>query len=224
MPKLEAIIFDMDGLMLDTERLAQQAWLEVTASKGYTLTPADYQAVIGRNRKGTTAFFQEKFGADFPIEALYAQKQARLMDLMETEGIPIKPGLWPLLAQVDAWGLKKAVATSTYRDLALKKLAWTNLLPQFAVIVAGDEVAQGKPAPDSYLAAAKLLQVEPAACIVLEDSEPGVQAAHSAGMRVIMVPDLKPPSAKIQQVADVVLPSLKAVPEVVRGWVEEKDS
>jgi HAD superfamily hydrolase (TIGR01509 family) len=122
--------------------------------------------------------------------------------------IPVKPGAWEMIAAVDAQALPKALATSTHRPAARQRLVRTGLDRHFHVIVTGDEVQRPKPAPDIYLTACERLGVPPRDVLAFEDSEPGVQAAHAAGVTVIMVPDLKAPSHETQARAIRIFPSL----------------
>lgn len=214
-PSTTAILFDMDGLMIDTERMAQRAWQRAGAEFGFTLPDALYLQAVGRTAKATEGLFRAGLGVDFPFEAVYARKQHYLYTAIEEEGIPTKPGLLELLDLVDQQGIAKAVATSTARVLALKKLTAAKLLHRFDTMVCGDEVPNGKPAPDIFLAAAAKLGVAPMNCIVLEDSSAGVQAAHAAGMRAIWVPDLIQPSPEIMALAYCVLRDLHQVMDLI---------
>ncbi|MEZ4862110.1 MAG: HAD family phosphatase [Caldilineaceae bacterium] len=210
-----AIIFDMDGLMLDTERMAQRAWQRAGAEFGYDFSEEIYLHAVGRTAPATEALFRQSFGPGFPFEQIYARKQEYLYGAIDREGIPTKPGLLELLEWLDQRQIAKAVATSTARPLAMRKLTAAKLLDRFSAIVCGNEVPNGKPAPDIFLAAAQLLDVAPDACIVLEDSTAGIKAAHAAGMQSIMVPDLIQPTAEITALADRVLPSLHQVLELL---------
>jgi HAD superfamily hydrolase (TIGR01509 family) len=205
---ISAVIFDMDGLMLDTETLAREAWFRTMREFGYPLTDAIYFQVLGATGARTRRIFQAAFGDDIPIEAMYARKQHLLEEEVNTGRIAIKPGLIELLDQLDQWCMPKAVGSSTIRALVLKKLSAVGLLEQFDAIVGGDEVEHGKPAPDIFLQAARRLDVASDECIVLEDSDNGVRAAHAAGMRAIMVPDLKPPDDDVLPLAYRVVPTL----------------
>lgn len=197
--------------MIDTERMAQRAWQRAGAEFSFTLPDELYLQAVGRTAKATEALFRAGLGADFPFEAVYARKQHYLYTAIEEEGIPTKPGLAELLDLVDQQGIAKAVATSTARALAIKKLTAARLRHRFDTMVCGDEVAQGKPAPDIFLAAAAELGVAPAHCLVLEDSSAGIQAAHAAGMRAVWVPDLIQPSPAITPLAFCVLGDLHQV-------------
>jgi HAD superfamily hydrolase (TIGR01509 family) len=195
---LSAVIFDMDGLMLDTETLAREAWFRTMREFGYPLTDAIYLRVLGATGARTRSIFQEAFGDDIPVDAMYARKQDLLEQAIAGGQVVVKPGLIPLLDKLDAWHTPKAVGSSTVKAIVLKKLSAVGLVERFDAIVGGDEVAHGKPAPDIFLEAARQLNAAPGECVVLEDSDNGVRAAHAAGMRVIMVPDLKPPDNDVQ--------------------------
>ncbi|MBX3012018.1 MAG: HAD family phosphatase [Caldilineaceae bacterium] len=208
---ITAVLFDMDGLMIDTERMAQRAWQRAGAEFGFTLSDELYLQAVGRTAPATEALFRAGFGPTFPFEEVYARKQHYLYTAIAVDGIPTKAGLLELLDFVDQQRLAKAVATSTARVLALKKLTAAKLLTRFDTLVCGDEVPNGKPAPDIFLAAAQKLGVPPAQCVVLEDSSAGIKAAHAAGMRAIWVPDLIQPSAEISPLAFRIVPDLHQV-------------
>lgn len=206
-----AVIFDMDGLMLDTERLAPRAWVEAAAALDVEFDLALTQPMVGRNFRDCQAIIVDRYGDDYPTAELMHAWHAAYDAIVAREGIAVKPGLLDLLAWLEDEGIPKAVATSTRRDRALAKLELTALAPRFAALVGGDEVARGKPAPDIFLAAAQRLGAAPLRCLVLEDSEPGVRAALAAGMTPIMVPDLHAPSADLAALAPLVLDSLAQV-------------
>jgi HAD superfamily hydrolase (TIGR01509 family) len=206
-----AVIFDMDGLMLDTERLAPQAWVDASAAMGVGFDMTLLPLMVGRNFRDCQALIVERHGQDYPTAALMQAWHVAYDAICARDGIAIKPGLFELLDWLDAEGIPKAVATSTRRDRAQAKLAQTALLARFATLVGGDEIARGKPAPDIFLAAAQRLGEAPAAIVVLEDSEPGVLAALAAGMMPIMVPDLHPPSPGLLALEPLVVASLADV-------------
>ena len=216
-PPITAVIFDMDGLMIDTERMAQRAWQQAGAEFGFTLPDELYLQAVGRTAKATADLFRAGMGPEFPFEAVYERKQHYLYTAIEQTGIPTKAGLLELIARLDQQGLAKAVATSTARVLATKKLTAAGLLPHFETIVCGDEVAHGKPAPDIFLAAAAKLTIAPAHCLVLEDSSAGIKAAHAAGMRAIWVPDLIQPTPDLTPLAFRVVADLYQVSALLAG-------
>ena len=206
-----AVIFDMDGLMLDTEPLAARAWSDAAKEVGVDFDLAVTRQLIGRNFPDCRRLIQAHHGDAYPVDELMRAWHRAYDAIVERDGIVLKPGLPELLAWLEEAGIPKAVATSTRRARALAKLALTDLLRRFAALVGGDEIACGKPAPDIFLEAAARLGVAPAACAVLEDSEPGVNAAFAAGMMTMMVPDLSPPSAALLARAPLVFASLVEV-------------
>jgi HAD superfamily hydrolase (TIGR01509 family) len=207
-----AVIFDMDGLMLDTERLAPRAWGDAATAVGVDFDLELIAPMVGRNFRDCAALIVDRHGADFPTAALMRAWHVAYDAIVEREGIAVKPGLLALLDWLEAEGIPKAVATSTRRDRAEAKLALTGLLPRFIALVGGDEIANGKPAPDIFLAAADRLGQASTGCLVLEDSEPGIRAALAAGMTPIMVPDMHPPSADLLALEPLVLTSLAEIP------------
>ncbi len=208
---IAAVIFDMDGLMLDTERIAQQAWQRAGTELGYELPDEIYRQAIGRTAPATEAIFRAHLGADSPFDAIYQRKQHYYHAAIEAGEIARKAGLLELLDCLDQLALPKAVATSTARPLALQKLRSTGLLDHFPHLVCGDEIPNGKPAPDIFLAAAASLGVAPAHCLVLEDSHAGIRAAHAAAMIPIHIPDLVAPTAETRSLVYKIVDSLHDV-------------
>ncbi len=206
-----AVIFDMDGLMLDTEPLAARAWTIAAQELGVTFDRVVTTRLVGRNFADCRALLLAHHGDDYPVDVLMQAWHVAYDAIVEREGIARKPGLTELLAWLDEEHIHKAVATSTRRSRAQAKLAKTELAEHFAVLVGGDEIARGKPAPDIFALAAARLYVEANACIVLEDSEPGVQGALAAGMTPIVVPDRDLPSIAPDDGGILVLPSLHDV-------------
>ena len=206
-----AVIFDMDGLMLDTEPLAARAWGEAAAALGVDFDMALARAMIGRNFADCATMLRARYAAPYPFDALLGSWHAAYDAIVAREGLTLKPGLHELLEWLEAQSIPRAVATSTRRERARVKLDLTGLLPRFHDLVGGDEVARGKPAPDIYVEAARRIGIEVAACVALEDSEPGIRAALAAGMAAITVPDLHPPSTELEALDVEVLPSLREV-------------
>jgi len=207
-----AVIFDMDGLMLDTERLAPAAWSDAARAVGVEFDMTLLPAMVGRNFRDCNALIVERHGEAYPTAELMRAWHVAYDAIVARDGIGLKPGLVELLDWLEREHIDKAVATSTRRDRAQTKLAQTGLLHRFAALVGGDEIARGKPAPDIFLLAAARLSRRAQDCLVLEDSEPGVRAALAAGMTPIMVPDLHPPSPDLLAIGPLVLASLELVP------------
>ena len=208
--EIEAVIFDMDGLMLDTERIALRVVAEAAAGLGYPWRAEIGLAMVGLNARDSDAVAAAHLGPAYPVEPLRDAFAVRYQHALESEPIPHKPGLLELLAWIEGQPLVKAVATSTKRERAQLKLTRAGLIGRFPVLVGGDEVERGKPAPDIFLAAAAGLGVNPRHCLVLEDSSPGVRGALAAGMQVIMVPDVLPATQEIVALGHPVCESLQA--------------
>ena len=188
------IIFDMDGLMLDTEPLALAGWKAAEKELNITIPEELFPRLIGLNRNLCKTYMTECMGPDFDFERALTILHKSVDAHFENHGVPLKPGLIHILDKLDEMGIKKCVATSTAHKRAMHKLNLAGIAQRFDAIVGGDQVANSKPAPDIFLKAAEICNVEPENCIVLEDSNPGAEGAHRAGMRVIVVPDLVPPS------------------------------
>jgi HAD superfamily hydrolase (TIGR01509 family) len=206
-----AVIFDMDGLMLDTESLGPRTWREAATAIGVDFNLDLLPAMIGRNYRDCREMLREHYGPSYPVEQLTATCLIVFDAIVAREGIALKAGLHELLDWLEGENVPRAVATSTRRDRAEAQLTQHGLLERFALLVGGNEVERGKPAPDIFLLAASRLTVPAADCVVLEDSEPGVRAALAAGMMPIMVPDLHRPSPDLLAREPLVLPSLHDV-------------
>jgi beta-phosphoglucomutase-like phosphatase (HAD superfamily) len=192
---IAAVILDLDGLMLDTEVLARAAWQQAAAELGFELTDERYLQLIGRRDDDAEGQLLRWFGSGFPLERFRASARAAWNSLAEP-GIGIKPGLFELLDWIEQRQLPMAVATSSYASSVNRKLGRSGIASRIQCIVSGDQVSAAKPAPDIFIEAARRLGVEQAHCVVLEDSDAGIAAADAAGMRAVMIPDLKPPSSE----------------------------
>ena len=206
-----AVVLDMDGTLLDTEPLAARAWGEAAAALGVPFDDALALRMIGRTFGDCRALVVAHHGEDYPTDRLMAGWHAAYDAIVERDGLALKPGVGELFAWLDATGIARAIATSTRRARALAKLEQAALATRVHALVGGDEVARGKPAPDIYVEAARRLRTDVAGCIALEDSEPGIRAALSAGMTPIMVPDQHQPAPDILASGTLVLPSLAHV-------------
>ncbi|MGD1943291.1 MAG: HAD family hydrolase [Leptolyngbyaceae cyanobacterium] len=211
MPLPTALIFDMDGLMLNSEPLYQAAWQAAARELGYDLNAELYLSLVGRSSVEADRAFQQIFGEQFPVETFNDRWDELWRQLIKTQGVPLQAGLLPLLDWVDQQAIPKAIGTSSNSAEAELCLSLAGIRDRFSTLVTVDQVAAGKPAPDIFLAAASQLQVKPAHCLVLEDSNAGVQAAKAAGMSVVMVPDLQTPTAASAAIAQHIFPSLKDV-------------
>lgn len=222
---LAAVVFDMDGLMLDTEIIYQRAWTQAGRALGYDYDDAFYlHSCVGRTVATCEAALIGRFGQAFPLDDFRRLWQQLWRQEVERDGIPLKPGLLDLLAFLDRRRLPRAVATSSDAAYASFTLAAAGIRDRFGCVVTGDQIEHSKPAPDIYLEAARRLGVDPAGCVALEDSDAGARAAAAAGMRVLLIPDLKPPTEAGRLAATHVLDSLAQALEVIAGWLEASES
>jgi HAD superfamily hydrolase (TIGR01509 family) len=211
-----AFVFDMDGLLFDTERLSRQALYAAAEEMKIPLAEDAFLELIGRRMGDITRRLAVRIGDEALAASLIECSEKHYQALLE-QGVPVKDGVAELLAWCAENGRPCAVATSTRTAKAEYKLASTNLRPFFRAVIGGDQVEHGKPAPDIYLRAAAALGVAAAQYGVFEDSEPGLQAAHAAGARVVWVPDLALVDAATQKLATVRVESLRAVLRFLRN-------
>lgn len=214
---IAAVVFDMDGLLLDTERLSRQAWLAGGRDLGVELPMTALTSIIGRRRPEVEAEFRAAMGESFAVDALYERHAAHYHALLAaTPAHDLrKPGLEALLQFLDVHAVPRAIATSTLAAGAAHKLALAELTSRFPIVVTGEQVARSKPAPDIFLEAARRLDLDPTACVAFEDSDLGLEAAMAAGMHAIAVPDLKPlPTDVVARTAA----TLGALDEAI-GWL-----
>ncbi len=204
-----AVVFDLDGLMVDTERIALECWIESARTFGWEITRETCLALVGIDSRESRQVLLDRMGGSFPMSEVSARGRVRYLERLRGEGVQVKLGLVELLDWLAARAVPVAVATSTQQELALEKLALAGLRERFETVVGGDQVARGKPAPDVYREAIARIGAEPAHCIALEDSEIGLRAAHAAGATCIVVPDLLPPSPKFEPLAHAIVPSLR---------------
>lgn len=205
----KAAIFDMDGLMLDTEVLSLKAIRQACKILQLKVDEQWFYDIIGMNAAGANHYLESRLGHKLPddLDATYSKLYKEQLN----RGIKLKSGLIELLKFLDDHAIRRAVATSTRTDMALKKLSMTGIDHWFETIVCGDQVENGKPAPDIYLKAAARLDIEPSNCIALEDSDNGAMAAHAAGMHLFVVPDLKAPRELTVKIADHMMTDLFTV-------------
>jgi HAD superfamily hydrolase (TIGR01509 family) len=214
-PPRAGVIFDMDGLMLDTESIAKSVWQEAARAAGHEMPDALFHSLIGRAKQDSAGLLRAAFGPGFDFDQVYAACGLLYEDHIARQGIPLMPGVRELLDALTARRIPLGVATSTRNPAARTRLEQVGLLGYFATLVAGNEITHGKPAPDIYLEAIRRLDLDAAVSFALEDSHAGVRAAHAAGLNVIMVPDLVAPTQEIASLTWRVAKSLHDV----RGWL-----
>lgn len=162
--QIRMVIFDMDGLMFDTERIAVDAWHSAGAQLGYEITPSMVMETIGLDRKNTEAVLVGRLGPSFPYWEARRLRTEYANEIIRKQGVPVKEGLYDLLDCLDRKQIKKAVATSTERTRAQRLMDLAGVGDRFDVVICGDEVARGKPFPDIFLAATRRLNMDPGEC------------------------------------------------------------
>ncbi len=202
----DAVIFDMDGLMIDSERVSIACWSQAAQELGLPIEDGFWLRLVGLGDRDCERLLLQHIEAG-QVAALFA----RCHDLYEARthaGLPLRPGLLELLQLLREHDIPRAVATSTRQPRASRKLAASGLLAFFDVVVTSSDVAYPKPAPDIYLLAARKLGKEPARCLALEDSPAGIRAAVGAGMTAIQVPDLVHPDEDLRALGHRIVGSL----------------
>lgn len=198
--KIKAIIFDMDGVIFDTEMVYLKVWSEVFEKYGYKMTKEIYTSVLGTGRENVKKVFVNNYGSNLPIDDMYKEKDENLAKEIE-KGVALKAGAYEILKYLKENDFKIALATSAISKRAFKQLKQANIYKFFDAVVCRDEVEKTKPNPDIFLKAADKLNVNKSECIVIEDSSAGIKAAFNAGMIPIHVIDLKDVDSDILEMA-----------------------
>ena len=219
MKKWKYIIFDMDGTLFDTVKMSLMAWMSVKDTFHYPICEEMCISLIGRTRQSAQEIFDKYMPKDWKEEDVYAHHRQFMMNYKKQHGPLPKTDLTNLFTTLKAKGYTLALCTSSKREVIDMNLDYGNWRHFFDVLVDGSMAKKGKPAPDIFLKACEKLAVEPTHALVLEDSETGIQAAYSANIPVICIPDLKNPAEKYEKMTTAILKSLHDVIDFV-----EKDS
>ena len=206
----------MDGLLFDTEVLYGRAVLAAAEEVGCAMSRDVFLQLVGRSRELNYAFLRKLYGDDYPLDGLIAAWGRHFRRLAEP-GLPLKPGAVELLDRLDALSLPRAIATSSSHPTVAANLDHHDLARRFHAVVAHGDYANGKPAPDPFLVAARTLGVQPELCLALEDSHNGVRSASAAGMMAVMVPDLVPSNDEMKTLCAAVVEDLHAVCDLLTG-------
>ena len=212
--KPAAVIFDMDGLLFDTEALYQEALAFTAAGHGYTIAPDFFGKTVGLPWAQCRTLLLSYFGEALSVDEFEAAWIRHFWVIAETR-LALKPGALELLDTLDQLGLPRAIATSSSRKTVERHLITHDLTGRFDEIVGHDDYETGKPAPDPFLKAAERLGVEPQLCLALEDSPNGVRSASAAGMMTVMVPDLIEPTEEIRALCSLVVPDLHEIRRLI---------
>ena len=206
--RFKAAIFDMDGLILDSERLCMSIFRQACEVQNVPFIEKLYLSIIGCNTKKIEQIFRDGYGSSVDYPALHQEWKTRYTTIVKHQEIPLKEGIIDLLEWLKSNSIPMAVATSTPRDIATTKLKLAGLDGYFDVLTTGCEVVVGKPDPEIYLLAAERLGVVPEMCLAFEDSNNGVRSAVAANMITFQIPDLVKPSAEVIELGHQISPSL----------------
>ena len=198
---ITAVVFDMDGVLFDTERLCKDCWIAL--SKEYEIPNMEevYALCIGVNVQATRQIVYENYGKDFPFEEYDRRASEMYNRYIAEHGVPVKDGVRETLEALAKAGVKIAVASSTRREKVLRLLASAGIDRYFTAVVGGDTVTHSKPHPEIFLKACEALGVAPEEAIAVEDSHNGIRSAHAAGMAPVMVPDLLPVTEEMRELS-----------------------
>ncbi|HML36528.1 MAG TPA: HAD family phosphatase [Bacillota bacterium] len=219
---IKGIVFDMDGLMFDTERLSAKSWAFAGRQMGFEITEAMAVKTLGLNIRDTERVLRNELGEGFDFSAAKKIKIDYMTSCIERDGLPMKPGLKELLDYLTANHFKITVATSTERERAQYYFDKAGISGYFNKIVCGDMIERGKPEPDIYLKACEILDVNPGECMALEDSPMGVLSASRAGMKPVMIPDLLQPDEETGSLLYAKLSTLFDVIELLSEQIKNR--
>ena len=214
--QVQAVIFDMDGVIFDSERLVIECWQVIAEKHNIPDIVEICMRVQGNNRQETGKRFREKYGNDFPYDTYKKEVTALFRERYGEGRLPLKPGVVKILEELKRNNIPLALASSTRSDIVKLEMEEANLLPYFDAVLGGDMVPRSKPEPDIFLAAAAALEADPTCCYVLEDSHNGIWAAYRAGMHPVMVPDMQQPTEEIRGIAEAVVENLLAALEYLQ--------
>ena len=216
----KAGLFDMDGVIFDSERALRSCWRELAEQRGLSDMDRVYERCLGITKPRTIAILKEEYGEDFPFDWFYETAFSLYMERFSGGRLPIKPGAVELLRFLREKGLPIALASSTYAPTVESRLKDGGLRDCFDHVITGDMVSRSKPDPEIFLLACEKCGVKPREAWVIEDSFNGIRAAFAGGMHPIMVPDLAGPDEEIRRKAEVVLPSLYEVKDYLSRYIE----
>ncbi len=216
--EIKLVIFDMDGLMFDTEKIYFRAWSKIMSQYNYKFDFEVYKKLMARNSHDMEIILKGLYGNEFEFEEINQKRRKEADEIIEFEGINHKKGLTNLLDFLDQNQIKKIVATSSAREKALRYLKKADVLDRFDNIVCGSDVTKSKPNPEIFEKAAEVYKTRKENCIVLEDSENGVRAAYNGNMKCIFIPDLVQATDEIKQKITIELSSLNDVVDYVKNY------
>lgn len=212
---IAAVIFDMDGVIFDSERLALSCWEELGERWGLEDIRDTYVLCVGVTETVSRQVFLERYGESFEYERFWREFKELARERIERDGLPVKKGARAILSALRERGVPTALASSTKSETVLREIEEAGLSGYFDAIIGGDMISRSKPEPDIFLTAAERLGVRAENCCVIEDSYNGIRAAYRAGMIPVMVPDMLPPTDEMRALAAAVLPDLNEAADLI---------
>ena len=219
---MKTVVFDMDGVLFDTERLCMDSWSAIAGRRGIAHMEQVFPLCIGLNNTDTKALVLGYYGQDFPFDAFAKEASLWFHAYVKENGLPVKTGVREILEFLKEDGWQIGLASSTRYESVMKHLEHAGLREYFRVIVGGDMVEHSKPRPDIYLIACEKLGVDPSRAYAIEDSPNGIRAAHAAGMKPIMVPDMIVPDEEMQEKACQIFADLVQVKDYFQRGTDEE--
>lgn len=219
---MKAVVFDMDGVLFDTEIVCMKSWEAIAAQRGLPLMDEIFPKCIGLNANDSRRIVMEAYGEDFDYPVFRQETADWFRNYIEENGLPIKPGVHEILDWLKTSGYRVGLASSTRRESVFSHLEQAGIVSFFETVVTGDMVEHSKPLPDIYLRACRELGVAPEEAYAIEDSPNGIRSAHAAGMRPIMVPDMIPPDEEMHSLSFRIQENLAEVLEYLRQEKEKE--
>lgn len=198
---MKTVVFDMDGVLFDTEKLCLDSWNAIAQEHGIEDMETVFMQCVGTNANDTRNLIMDHYGQDFPYDTFCKKTSKWFHEYIEKNGMPVKAGVREILKYLEETGWQIGLASSTKRDSVISHLTNAGIRKYFSVIVTGDMVEHSKPQPDIYLLACESLGVAPGETYAIEDSPNGIRSAHAAGMKPIMVPDLIAPDEEMRELS-----------------------
>ncbi|WP_101772553.1 HAD family hydrolase [Peptostreptococcus faecalis] len=220
MSNIKGVIFDMDGVIFDTESMSSDFWRKTMAKYGHEMNDEIYSEVMGRNKEGVIEGLESIYkDPSIDFRKISEEKTAAMVEQLDKNPIPTLPGIYEIIEYLKLKGYKMGVATSTRKFRAEKRLKKENIYDHMHAFMYGDEVEKSKPHPEIFLKTAQMLNLEPGECLVLEDSPSGIEAAYNGGFKCINVVDMKKPTEQMKKRTIAICDDLFEVID----WLEENN-